>query len=90
MFDKNLIAPCGLNCGICIAYLREKNKCTGCLSDGDGKAYHCSKCKIKLCEEHGNKKFTYCMECEKFPCIKIKKTKQKVYDEILCRYNGQF
>jgi hypothetical protein len=26
----HLVAPCGMNCGICRAYLREKNKCPGC------------------------------------------------------------
>ncbi|MDD5456566.1 MAG: hypothetical protein PHV30_05985 [Candidatus Margulisbacteria bacterium] len=25
-----LIAPCGMNCAICLGYLREKNKCPGC------------------------------------------------------------
>ena len=29
-FDPDLIAPCGMNCNICMAYLREKNKCPGC------------------------------------------------------------
>lgn len=30
-FNKiSLIAPCGMNCSICMAYLREKNKCPGC------------------------------------------------------------
>lgn len=28
--NRNLIAPCGMNCGVCIAYLREKNRCQGC------------------------------------------------------------
>ena len=27
---SELIAPCGMNCGICYGYLREKNKCPGC------------------------------------------------------------
>ena len=27
---KELIAPCGINCGTCIAYQREKNRCCGC------------------------------------------------------------
>jgi hypothetical protein len=26
-FNKQLIAPCGMNCGICLGYLRDKNKC---------------------------------------------------------------
>ncbi len=28
--DVSLIAPCGMNCGICLAYLRTKNVCPGC------------------------------------------------------------
>lgn len=30
MFRKTLIAPCGINCGICLAFLRDKNTCMGC------------------------------------------------------------
>jgi len=25
-----LIAPCGMNCGACIAFMRDKNNCPGC------------------------------------------------------------
>ena len=25
-----LIAPCGMDCGLCMGYLREKNTCGGC------------------------------------------------------------
>ena len=32
-----MIAPCGINCGFCMAHLRDKNKCPGCNSDGPGK-----------------------------------------------------
>jgi hypothetical protein len=28
--DRFLIAPCGMNCRICAAFLRVKNKCLGC------------------------------------------------------------
>lgn len=31
--DKTLIAPCGMNCQLCYAFQREKNKCPGCLGD---------------------------------------------------------
>lgn len=37
-FEKHLIAPCGMNCGTCIAYLRDKNKCPGCRITSSGKA----------------------------------------------------
>ena len=71
-FDEKLIAPCGINCGVCLAYLREKNKCCGCLSPGTNKPSHCNKCSIKLCIEHDKAAFTYCYECHKFPCARIK------------------
>ncbi len=69
---EELIAPCGVNCGVCIAYLREKNKCCSCMSSGTNKPAHCSKCTIKLCDEHKKSEFTYCYECRKFPCTRLK------------------
>ena len=27
---QDLIAPCGMNCGICIGYLKEKKPCGDC------------------------------------------------------------
>jgi len=72
-FSGKLIAPCGVNCGICIAYLREKNKCCSCMNSGTNKPNHCSKCTIKFCDEHNNSDFIYCYECIKFPCARIKK-----------------
>lgn len=72
-FSKELIAPCGINCAVCYAYLRKKNRCEGCLTESDIKMGHCSKCGIKLCDEHNNSEFTYCFECPKYPCIKMKK-----------------
>jgi len=29
-FNISDIAACGINCGTCRAYLRERNKCRGC------------------------------------------------------------
>ena len=46
----SLIAPCGMNCGICMAYLREKNKCPGCRGDDTNKPVTRVGCKIKNCE----------------------------------------
>ena len=71
-FDKKIIAPCGVNCGVCIAYLREKNKCCSCMSSGMNKPAHCSKCRIKFCDEHKKSEFTHCYECRKFPCTRLK------------------
>ena len=73
---SSLIAPCGMNCGLCVAYLREKNKCPGCSSERkvNGK---CIKCAIKLCKE---RKGDYCFNCDKFPCERLKRL-DKRYQE---------
>jgi hypothetical protein len=30
-----MIAPCGMNCGLCIGHLREKKPCGGCFRKDD-------------------------------------------------------
>jgi len=67
-----LIAPCGMNCGICMAYLREKNKCPGCREGDENKAKSVVNCKIKNCDELKNNNLKFCFPCEKFPCALIK------------------
>jgi len=39
--NSSLIAPCGMNCGICLAYLREKKKCPGCNGSNEDKQVYC-------------------------------------------------
>jgi len=63
-----LIAPCGMNCGICMAYLRERNKCPGCRDFSTDKAKTRLACKIKNCAKTVN---GFCYECEDFPCKKL-------------------
>jgi hypothetical protein len=67
-----LIAPCGMNCGICMAYLRQKNKCPGCSGADADKSPSCARCRIKNCSNLKKHKFKYCIECDKFPCALIK------------------
>jgi hypothetical protein len=71
-FDRSLIAPCGLNCGTCMAYLREKNKCLGCWVDFDSKRKTCLQCKIKNCDLLAKTNSKFCGECDVFPCERIK------------------
>jgi len=67
--NKNLlIATCGMNCGICIAYLREKNKCSGCRGLNKGNPITRSECKIKKCDKLHSE---FCFNCEEFPCKKL-------------------
>ena len=74
MENINMIAPCGMNCSVCIGYLREKNKCPGCMSTNElDKLFHCTKCRIKYCSEHQENNFLYCSDCKKFPCTLMKK-----------------
>ena len=32
---RGLIAACGMNCGLCIGFLREKKPCGGCFKKDD-------------------------------------------------------
>jgi hypothetical protein len=65
--DALLISPCGMNCYICTAYLRKKNKCPGCRIDVN-KPVTRFICKIKKCEILTKDRLTFCFECENFPC----------------------
>lgn len=68
-----LIAPCGMNCSLCIAHIREKNKCPGCNFQGDSNSDYCRKCSIKNCKIIKNKGWKCCSpKCEKFPCPRLK------------------
>lgn len=71
-FKMNMIAPCGINCTVCYAHLREKNKCPGCRNDKGYKAKSCLLCKIKNCENREAGQSGYCYECNNFPCQRLK------------------
>jgi len=74
--NKNLIAPCGMNCGLCLHYLRPENKCPGC-SSGRKVNSKCIKCAIKLCKQRQGE---YCFDCEQFPCDRLQRM-DKRYQE---------
>ena len=71
-FDRILVAPCGMNCGTCIAYMRDKNKCCGCRIESDSKNKSCIQCRIKNCEYLARTHSKFCYDCEKFPCQRLK------------------
>jgi len=71
-FDKSLIAPCGMNCGTCIAYLRDKNKCPGCRVYSADKAISIQRCIIPKCVHLDKTDSKFCYDCEKYPCKRIK------------------
>jgi hypothetical protein len=70
--EFSLIAPCGMNCRVCRAYLRDKNKCPGCRINDINKPITRAGCKIKNCKVFRNSKAKFCFECDNFPCALLK------------------
>ena len=70
---SRLIAPCGMNCSLCRAYVRNRKPCPGCHGNDDLKSKSCAMCRIKNCEIGEAGKFKYCFECEEFPCSQMKR-----------------
>ena len=66
--EEKLIAPCGMNCGVCIAYLRFRNPCLGCRAPDRGKPKTRRICKIKTCLVQRGNKLEFCAGCERLPC----------------------
>ena len=80
--DAKLIAPCGINCGTCIAFFgytmsgkKRKHSCSGCWSRERPCAFIKKKCK-KL----AIRQIQYCFECNDFPCKNLE-TLEKRYTE---------
>lgn len=67
-----LIAPCGMNCGICMAFLRSKNKCPGCRGADDSKPITRTNCKIKNCSNFQDRKTKFCFNCKRYPCDRLR------------------
>ncbi len=66
--SKGLIAPCGMNCAICKAYLREHNPCHGCREAEQNKPVTRANCRLRTCTKRiGN----FC-DCAEFPCDRLK------------------
>ena len=67
-----LIAPCGMNCSICSAYLRKRNTCPGCRGADIDKPVTRIICKIKTCKNLQENSAEFCFDCEEFPCNNLK------------------
>ncbi len=67
--SKSLIAPCGMNCAICKAFLRQHNPCHGCKNAEQNMPKTRLNCKMRLCDKRtGN----YCYQCTEFPCDRLR------------------
>lgn len=69
---NRLIAPCGMNCGICLAFLREKNTCKGCRGPDTDKPGSCIRCIIRNCEFIVKSESSFCYDCQNYPCARLK------------------
>lgn len=68
-----LIAPCGMNCGLCISHLREKKPCSGCHKiDDSNKPQGCRSCVIVNCLLLAETESGFCFDCKKYPCARLK------------------
>ena len=73
---EKLIAPCGMNCGICSGYLASKYDikskgikmpyCIGCRPRDKKCAFLKKKCDLLM-----EGKVQYCYECDDFPCLTL-------------------
>jgi Protein of unknown function (DUF3795) len=70
--DPRLIAPCGIHCGTCYAYLREKNKCPGCRLLTVPLPNFRLRCKIANCPKLVDTKSGFCYECDTIPFKRLK------------------
>ena len=74
---KELIAPCGMNCGVCTNYLAMQNDlkkkgfhksyCNGCRPRGKNCTYM-----SKHCDLLSKGLISFCYECGDFPCRRLK------------------
>ena len=75
--NEELIAPCGMNCGICRAYLTYKydikskgivmTSCIGCRARGKNCAFIKKRCPLIMSGQA-----QYCYECDDFPCQRLR------------------
>jgi hypothetical protein len=70
--DPEAIAPCGMNCALCLAYQRTKRRCPGCRGADTDKSKSCISCIIRNCETIKTNASHFCFECDKMPCKRLK------------------
>ena len=66
-----LIARCGMNCGLCMGYLRAKKRCSGCRAGDEGQAPSVLACPIRRCEQVAADDF--CSACAALPCPRLRR-----------------
>jgi hypothetical protein len=72
MDSKELIAPCGMNCSLCLAFQRTKRHCPGCRGPDEEKLPSCVRCQIKNCDKLSQSESGFCFSCKEYPCERLK------------------
>ena len=79
----NLIAPCGMNCRLCIAYNRDKNTCPGCFMVDAYQKISRSGCRIRNCLKRKQAKSRFCFVCDNFLiCFKFSKYSMSMIENL--------
>jgi hypothetical protein len=77
-FSSELVAPCGMNCGICNAYLAFSRG----VPKKKGVVTHCAGCRVRDkkcafikrdCEKIRKKQISFCYQCQDMPCERLTK-----------------
>lgn len=68
------IAPCGMNCRLCMTNQRDKNPCKGCRNEDDiqYRTKGSDHCVIKNCPVLQSNTTGFCYDCHKYPCQRLK------------------
>jgi hypothetical protein len=72
-FAPQLMAPCGMNCALCMRYLRGKSRCEGCRTGSDTRAISVLSCTIRTCEILHSSESGYCVDCPRLPCPRLRR-----------------
>lgn len=73
---RNLIAPCGMNCGVCSKYLAyrsslKRSQCPGCRLRSQPCTYLFARCSGVNHQKSAG--MVYCFQCDQYPCSQIKR-----------------
>lgn len=73
VFNKEMIAPCGMNCGSCLGFMRYKEHCPGCRMYDNSKPEYCKRCVIINCDLLKTTESKFCYDCKRYPCQRLKR-----------------
>ncbi len=66
-------APCGIDCAVCLGYMRRKNRCVGCSVMAGDKPGYCVRCSIANCEKLAALPQPFCSPaCGRYPCRRLR------------------